>query len=107
MIKLELYEILNIISSILIVAAAWKQLMIAVRIDWRHFKFEYTDNTKVLFLVFNIAILFGMWLPYLNQLLWSSICLLCAAIIAFYTYYWPSIRDGKWKKIKRWWKKYW
>lgn len=99
--KFEIQDILNMISTVFILTAFAKQVMIVLYTDWSKFNWSHSDITKILFPLFNVFLLFGMWLPYLNSWLWSSICFLFASAIAVYTYWSPTVKEFLHKIFKK------
>lgn len=85
---------MNIATSILLCSAIWRQVIILIITDWRHPDWKI-DKYKILFPIFNLAILGFMWLPYLDKVAWSAFCMLLGACIVFYTYWSPIFKKKK------------
>lgn len=90
---MELYEIINLLASIILCFSIFRQFQIVATIDWKNL--NRIEILKILFPAFNIFILFAMWLPYMNNILWSSVCFLFASVIAFYTYWSSTFKINK------------
>lgn len=92
--NLSTTEFMNIGTTILLGAAIWRQIIIAIDIEWKNPDWSI-DKYKILFPICNFLLLAFMWLPYLNKVAWSALCMLAAAIIVFYTYWSPIFKRKK------------
>jgi hypothetical protein len=82
-------NIINLLSSCLLSAAMYKQALILLNMKAH----DPLRVTKIMFPIFNVCILAGMWLPYFNRTMASSIFFFMAGMIAVWSYYKPYKKD--------------